>query len=532
MTTAGYWIVGLALVYTLLLVGIGNVARKRAVRGEDFFIGGRSFTPMVVAFCITGLFSGSSFIAILELSYHTGVSAVWYGVAESVQVLLIALVLIGPFRKRMLVTVSGLIGDRFGRAARGLAGAITTFAFLMWSVATAIAFASALHVFTGLSLHTSVVFTALLLLLYLWGGGMWSIAFTQMANCVVLALMLGVGLVAFAIEPGWSGLVQLVRERPAMADPAGAGTSLILAWFGTFIVNVILAQAAFQMALSCRTAGEGRRGMYYALGMGLPFIVLGVVFGMAAAAVVPGEARGLVAVPLYLAEVLPAPLVGLFFLGIWACALGWGAPCQFSGATSLGRDVGRALRPGATEAELVRYTRGALLLLTGLMIGFAFLRTEQSAWWNVLAWSLRNGATFAPVMAALFWPAVTRRAVLAALSAGFLASVAWYHLGEWHPDRFYLGVHPVWIGMSTNLFALVAVTAVERARRPGRAGSRQRLGSAAAAGLVLSVTAAGWSWLQQQGLSGLALFATVLLVSAATFAGVEPVIARHPDAAT
>src|SRR5690606_13274603 len=101
MTTAGYWIVGLALLYTLLLVGIGNVARKRAVRGEDFFIGGRSFTPMVVAFCITGLFSGSSFIAILELSYHTGVSAVWYGVAESVQVLLIALVLIGPFRKRM-----------------------------------------------------------------------------------------------------------------------------------------------------------------------------------------------------------------------------------------------------------------------------------------------------------------------------------------------------------------------------------------------------------------------------------------------
>src|SRR3546814_18766587 len=56
----------------------------------------------------------------------------------------------------------------------------------------------------------------------------------------------------------------------------------------------------------------------------------------------------------------PAPLVGLFFLGIWACALGWGAPCQFSGATSLGRDVAMAVKPEAREEELIRYTRLSL----------------------------------------------------------------------------------------------------------------------------------------------------------------------------
>ena len=107
-------------------------------------------------------------------------------------------------------------------------------------------------------------------------------------------------------------------------------------------------------------------------------------------------------VPLYIAHVLPAPLAGLFFLGLWACALGWGGPCQFSGATSLGRDGGQALNPRANEADLIGYTRWSLVLLTALMIVFGFLRTEQSAWWNVLAWTLRNGATLAPVLAALF----------------------------------------------------------------------------------------------------------------------------------
>jgi solute:Na+ symporter, SSS family len=526
MTAAGTWTIGLALTYTLFLVGAGRVARRRTAGDEGFFVGGRRFRPVTVAFCITGLFSGSSFIAILELSYRTGVSAIWYGIAETVQILLIALLLVVPLRKRMIVTVSGLIGDRFGRGSRALSGAITAFTFPMWSVATAIAFASALHAFTGLSIQLAIVFTALLLLFYLWSGGMWSVAFTQTANCVVFVAMLGVGAFAVLVEPGWERLVSLASTRPDLLSWTGVGTPLIIAWFGTFVVNVILAQAAFQMAMSCRTPEEGRRGMLYAAGFGLPFILLGVLFGLAAAVVAPGHGLGLIGVPVYIAQVLPAPLAGVFFLGIWACALGWGAPCQFSGATSLGRDVGRALRPAASEQDLVRYTRWSLVLLTGLMILFGFLRAEQSAWWNVLAWTLRNGATLAPVLAALFWPLATRRSVYAALSLGFLSGLGWYHLGAWSPDSFHLGVHPVWVGMSVNLLALVGVSLVETAgswhlAASSAAGRRGVAAVAAAAGLA-TTSAVAWDWLHPKGLTGLAIFSVLVLATLSTFALVRP----------
>lgn len=49
--------------------------------------------------------------------------------------------------------------------------------------------------------------------------------------------------------------------------------------------------------------------------------------------------------------------VGLSFHGGWACALNWSAPFQFSGATSLGKDVGQVIYPKATEEQLVRYTK-------------------------------------------------------------------------------------------------------------------------------------------------------------------------------
>jgi SSS family solute:Na+ symporter len=530
MTATGTWTIGLALAYTLFLVGAGRVARARASADGDYFVGGRRFRPITVAFCITGLFSGSSFIAILELSYKTGVSAIWYGIAESVQIVLIAAVLVVPFRERMVVTVSGMIGDRFGRLALGIGGAITAFAFPMWSVATAIAFASALHAFTGVSIYAAIIFTALLLLFYLWSGGMWSVAFTQTANCVVFGVMLTLGAVAFLVKPGFGGLQQLSTSRPELFDWGGVGLPLVVAWFGTFIVNVILAQAALQMALSCKSPEEGRRGMLYAVGFGAPFIVLGGLFGLAAARVVPDQPLGLIAVPLYIADVLPAPLAGLFFLGIWACALGWGGPCQFSGATSLGRDVGRALRPAATQQDLVRYTRWSLVLLTALMIVFGFLRTEQSAWWNVLAWTLRNGATLAPVLAALFWPLATRRSVHAALVTGFLSGLAWYHLGGWKPAEFQLGIHPVWVGMTVNVTVLLVVTLVGTAGQwtVGSVSAARRRGGALTGltSLVAAlVTVTAWSWLHPRGLAGLTVFTTVLAFAGAVFCLVE----RRPE---
>ncbi|MDJ0336663.1 sodium:solute symporter family protein [Cryobacterium sp. PH31-O1] len=532
MTDAGLWTIGLAVVYTVILAAVGTIVQRRTLRRPQaeggFFVAGRSFSPLTVALCITGLFSGSSYIAILELSYHTGISAIWYGVAETVQVLLIALLLVKPLREKLVVTVSGMIGERFGRVAQIISGLITAFAFPMWSVATAIAFASALHAFTDLSIYTSIIATAVLLLVYLWFGGMRAVAFSQTMNCIVFVAMLGVGITAFLIKPGFAGLAEFASTNPRMLDLSSIGVTLIVAWFGTFIVNVLLAQAAFQMSLSCRTPKDGQKGLFLAAGFGLPLILGGTILGTAAAIVVPNQALGLVAVPTYIAQVLPAPLAGVFFLGVWACALGWAGPCQFSGATSLGRDVGGALHPGATEVQLVRYTRWSLVLLTVLMIAFAFLRAEQSAWWNVLAWTLRNGATLAPVLAVFFWPVATRRAAYASMIIGFAAGLLWYQLGDWSPASFFLGFHPVWVGMSVNIVVLIAVTlATAHWRVTADARKKSRGALAAAACLVLMATiAATGTWLSASGLLGLAIFTLVAMGAISTFLLTEQEVAH------
>ena len=513
MNEYAFWMFGLAFAYTAVLISTSLIAKRRAAKGDDFFVGGRSFNRWTVAFCITGLFSGSTFIAVLETSYLHGLSAAWYGLAELSHVLIIAVLLIGPLRKRMMVTISGLIGDRYGRLAKAIAGGITAFTFPMWSVATALAFASCINAITGLDLMVSVIITGCLLYVYLAAGGMWSVAFTQTANFFAYMAMFAVLFYAFLINPGFEGLQALAVAEPRMVDPQAVGLQRILGWFGTFWINVLLAQAAFQMALSCKTADEGRKGLYIAAGFNVIFIVMGVLIGMAAHFVVPGIGRGLVAVPTYLMQTLPAPLVGVFSLGIWACALGWGAPCQFSGATSLGKDVGSAINPQATEQQLMRYTKLSLILLTVMMIAFGFLRSEQTAWWNIFAWTARNGATFAPVVTALFWPLATRNGVVAALLAGFGSGLIWNWLGGWAVGQFYLNTHPVWVGMTANILALTAISLVESNWAVTTPTDERRImgwiGTAMTVVFVLG-TFLFTDWLYATGLFGMFLFLSIV----------------------
>lgn len=517
MTAAGWWTLGLALAYTAWLIIGGRRSVRAAASGRDgFFVGGRTFSPWTVAFCITGLFSGSSYIAIVELSYRTGISAVWYGVAETVQVLLIALLLVKPLRERLVVTVTGIIGDRFGRLAAGIGSIITGITFPMYSVATTIAFASALHAVTGLSLPLAVGVTALILLAFLAAGGMHAVAFSQTMNVIAIAAMLAVGGWALLATPGIGDVA--ARAAPKALDLGGAGVPLIAAWFGTFIVNVPLAQAAFQMSMSARTPEDGQRGLLRAAALGIPLILLGVVIGVVAAVVAPSDGPPLIAIASYIAGAVPPWAAGVFFLGLWACALGWAGPCQFSGATSLGRDLGRAIRPEASERELVRSTRIALVGLTALMVVFALLRTEQAAWWNIMAWTLRNGATLAPVLAAFLWPLATRRAAVAAMLAGFGSGMGWYALSGFQPSGFALGIHPVWIGMVANLATLVAATLAGSAWRLVPAGERRRrgLGDLVLAVLLVAAAAVGSPWLAPLGLVGpVALLATLAAFAAA-----------------
>jgi SSS family solute:Na+ symporter len=115
------------------------------------------------------------------------------------------------------------------------------------------------------------------------------------------------------------------------------------------------------------------------------------------------------------------------------------------------------------------------------------------------------------------------------MGLGFTTGLAWYQLGGWQPDQFYLGIHPVWAGMAINLAAMVTITLIEShgACTTAPAGPRRTRGLWTLTGAVaLGVaTLSVWTWLQARGLGGLSGFATVTLAAAALFQLLGPTTA-------
>ena len=128
------------------------------------------------------------------------------------------------------------------------------------------------------------------------------------------------------------------------------------------------------------------------------------------------------------------------------------------------------------------------------------------------------------MLAVFFWPLATRRAAYASMITGFLAGLFWYQLGGWSPASFFIGIHPVWVGMSVNVVVLIGVTlATARWRVPVDARKRSRGALVAAAWLTLvALVVVVNVWLTATGLLGLAIFILVALGATATFLLTEP----------
>src|SRR5690625_3419997 len=138
---------------------------------------------------------------------------------------------------------------------------------------------------------------------------MFSIAYTKSINFFIFIIIFVIGIIAFFINPGIELLTAYAKVNPEMFQWGSAGLQVIVAWYGPFIVNVILAHAAFQMALSCKTPKEGQQGLKLAAVFVIQYVLLGVKLGLSAAVVILNSSLGLVTLLQHLMEVLPAPLV-------------------------------------------------------------------------------------------------------------------------------------------------------------------------------------------------------------------------------
>ena len=445
------WILWALLIYSFVLVCLGRYAYKHTIAAGDYFHAGRKCGVLNIVIYGGGFWGAIILVSEIEASFMQGISVMWYGIGTLLMSILIAYWVLAPLRKKHVVTLSGFLGDRFGEPVRAVSGAIIGLFMPIFAIGTIVAPARILSVLYNWPTWESVAFCAIVLLGYVLFGGMLSLTLTGTINTIMmyLGLITTVGAIIYL-----TGFKELFTKLPAnYYDPIGVGIPLILVWIGTWVVNSLVAQAELQMLLTCKDESVGKRGLYLSMIPRAFMTIMAPLVGIGLRLIFPQQNSGLVTLALLIKEQLPMWVSIIIVLGIWAASLVWGAGCQFSGASSVGRDIGKALGISHTEQHEKLHTQIALIIVTLILVIFATLRPTQAAWWSVFAFTVRNSSLIALMLAALIWAAMSVRAAYVSMAAGGVLSFVWYAIASFSTTNFYLGIHPMWIGMSVALFA-------------------------------------------------------------------------------
>ncbi len=442
----------LVLGYTALLLGIARRGRQPE-RSTEFLDGGRRFSGRQVFMLVSALWCSSIFVVEMGTGYLYGVSAVWFGFATALMAL-VSGSLVPTFRRLGYLTSSGVIGARFGRRARVISGLVIGLTFPIFAMSNVLGAAGFLDRVVGWPLPVTLLVAEAMILGYVCVGGMRALARAQVINLVVMTvgLLVALGWAAYAVS-----FAQIRAALPArLLTPGGAGAGLILTWIFASLLNVVNAQAEFQILTAARDVRAARRGLHAAVAFTAFFTVAAVGVGIAARAVAVPHQLAVIAIPALFG---PAPLLVLAVVcvAIWASALSWSAPLMLSGAASLGVDV---LRPLVEQARgwrsrpVSHYVRLALPVQALLVVAFALLRPADLAWWRIFGQTVRTGALFATTLAVLALPTVGRRTAVASMVTGTVGGLGWNVLTGFSVDRFALGVNPMWVGATVGLLVL------------------------------------------------------------------------------
>ncbi len=215
------------LAYKLLLIGIGFWASSRNKNTEDFFLGGRSLGPVVAAISYSASASSAwTLLGVSGAAYVMGLSVLWVA-GGSCMGMLVAWFWVGPRllehsrRKNQLTVTDFLADDSTGNARRAIVLAASVIIIFTFTFYVAAQFQGAGNTFSssfGLSMTTSIILGALIIMIYTLLGGFWAVSVTDTVQGTLMgvtALLLPI--VALSEAGGWSGFIQGLQ---AVSTPA------------------------------------------------------------------------------------------------------------------------------------------------------------------------------------------------------------------------------------------------------------------------------------------------------------------------
>ncbi len=452
--------VALFAVVVLITLAITLWVGRRGQAAEDFFAGGRDFSPLQNGFALSGDYlSAASFLGVAGLIALYGYDGVLYSIGFLVAWLVVLMLVAELVRNAGRYTLADVLAlrmrDRPVRAAAGSASIVVTLLYLIAQMVGAGSLvALLLGTDSGQAKTWTIVGVGALMIVYVTVGGMRATTWIQ----IVKAFLLIAGSVLLTV-------LVLVRFHGDLADlmrtaarGSGAGQRYLEPGlkYGTSVTSrldffslglaLVLGTAGLPHILSrfytVPTARAARRSTMWAIGLVGGFYLMAIVLGLGATALVGSPAvraanpAGNTAVPLLALHlgggndstwgiVLFALISAIAFATILAVVAGLTLASSAAFAHDLYARVWR--RPGEREVtgqQEVVVARIAAVVIGALAIVLSLFAQQLNVAFLVgLAFAVAASANLPVLLYSLFWRRFTTRGAVWSVYGGLVPAV-------------------------------------------------------------------------------------------------------------
>ena len=445
--------------YLLVTITIGLLAARRVHNAKDYVVAGRALPLyMNVATVFATWFGAETVLSVSATFAKDGLSGIPgdpFGAAFCL--VLAALLFARLFYRMNLLTIGDFYKHRYGKGIEVLTSVSIVLSYLGWTSAQLTALGLVIHVLSGgaLDLNTAILLGAGVVLVYTVFGGMWSVAFTDLLQTVVIVI--GLSLVAWLVGDLAGGAEVVIGRAVAegkfqfFPDDATGWWAMAGAFFA-FAFGSIPQQDVFQRMTSAKDEKTAVRGTI--IGGLIYFCFAFVPIYIAYSALVADPALG----QLFdsddgrtIQRILPDLVLGR--MPMWAQVMFFGALLSAILSTASGallaptalftENVLRPFVPHMGDRQFLLTLR--IVLVTFCACALVFALNSKSTMYEMVqnAYNVTLSGAFVPLVAGAFWKRANTQGALLSVVLGI---GCWLGASQVAPDAM----------VPANLIGLVA----------------------------------------------------------------------------
>jgi SSS family solute:Na+ symporter len=438
--------------YLIIIVTLGVYIRRYISNVSDFIVAGRSLKTFLAIATMIGTELGLVTVMYSSQKGFTGGFAAFHiALAAAIVTLVVGLTgfIVVPLRRMNVMTIPEFYEKRFGRGVRILGGIILAFSGILNMGLFLKAGSLFVMGITGLtqSVHLNIIMTVLLLmvLLYTALGGMVSVVVLDYIQFVVLSFGLLIASFLSIKYLGWDNIVETVSNLKGRAgfDPfqgEGFGVPYVVWMFFLGLVSCAVWQTAVIRACSAENTRTVKKIYTWAsIGFLMRFL-LPYFLGICAFTYMAGNeslkiaflADGadsevtLMAMPVFLSQILPIGLIGIISAGMLAAFMSTHDSYLLCWSSVLTQDVVAPwFKNGLSSKSRLLLTRifivgiGIFILIWGLWYALG-----QDLWdYMAISGAIYFTGAISLLVFGLYWKRASKVGAYLALICGFGAII-------------------------------------------------------------------------------------------------------------